>query len=114
MQTKIKFKIQEYRNHSHLNSKVSNTYTDNDEEDAVLSGTASKQQSERYHNSIKKKNKQTNGQKKNNSPLKLDKNLKSIENRILQKMKNKREGIAPQTKIPSLERISHPLISYGK
>ena len=57
---------------------------------------------------------QSNIKKKNNSPLKLDKNLKSIENRILNKMKNKRENSHAQSKMPSIERNNSPTISFGK
>jgi hypothetical protein len=47
------------------------------------------------------------------SPIKLNKGLKSIENRILQKMKNKRDGRLPLTKMPSIERNNSPTVSYG-
>lgn len=47
------------------------------------------------------------------SPIKLDKGLKSIENRIMNKMKNKRENTNSQPKMPSIERHHSPSISYG-
>lgn len=51
---------------------------------------------------------------KNNSPLKLDKNLKSIENRILQKMKSKRDANENHHKMPSIDKSHSPGVSYGK
>ena len=49
-----------------------------------------------------------------NNPIKLDKSLKSIENRILQKMKNKRDNKNLVPKMPTIERNHSPTISYGK
>lgn len=49
-----------------------------------------------------------------NSPIKLDKNLKSIENRILAKLRNKQNNIGSSvTKMPSLERNNSSSNSYG-
>ena len=87
------------------------SYVDVDD-DEVLSGTMTKQPKE-FHSSMKKKNKQITNQKKNNSPIKLDKNLKTIENRILQKMKNKRDNSFVQTKLQSIERNNSPSVSSG-
>jgi hypothetical protein len=49
------------------------------------------------------------------SPIKLDKNLKDIENRILQKLKNKQAGGngKMQARMPSIDRNNSPSISYG-
>lgn len=65
------------------------------------------------HNSMKKKNKHSIAPMKNLSPLKLDKNLKSIENRILQKMKSKRDANGAHHKMPSIDKSHSPAISYG-
>jgi len=48
--------------------------------------------------------------KNSGNPIKLDKNLKSIEKRILQKMKNKNNPSSPPPlmKMPSIERTNSP------
>ena len=52
---------------------------------------------------------------KKGNPIKLDKNLKSIENRILQKMRNKKSsGSGALTKMPSIERNNSPTIGSSK
>uniref|UniRef100_A0A7S3JJB4 Uncharacterized protein n=1 Tax=Euplotes harpa TaxID=151035 RepID=A0A7S3JJB4_9SPIT len=105
-------KRQEYRNLSQINVKSMNPYMDKGEEVDLLSGS-SKQPSEVFHNSMKKKKKIAQGGKKTlNPPIKLDKNLKSIEDRILNKMKAKKETINVLPKMPSIERNHSPPISY--
>lgn len=60
-----------------------------------------------------KKLKISGNKKGSHSPVKLDKSLKSIENRILQKMKNKRQGKNLLPKMPSIERNQSPTIPLG-
>ena len=91
-----------------MNRNSFNAYDENDNE-----GSNGKHQLDSFHNSMKKKSKLTIAPMKHNSPLKLDKNLKSIENRILQKMKNKREGNVVLSKMPSIERNHSQSNSYG-
>ena len=53
--------------------------------------------------------------KHSGNPIKLDKNLKSIENRILQKMRNKiNPGNAPLIKMPSIERSNSSNFRSGE
>lgn len=100
----------EYRNLSQAPVKVkANLSPDNDTEISLRSGSLVNSK----HDQPKIKTKQN--KKYSNSPIKLDKGLKSIENRILQKMKNKRQNKAGNvlTKMPSIDRNHSPTISYG-
>jgi hypothetical protein len=65
-----------------------------------------------FNLSAKKKGLKLKPGVKKNVNLKLDKNLKSIENRILQKMKNKQMKVE-HIKMPSLDRNSSPHFNYG-
>lgn len=112
-----KSREKEYRNLSQAPRKLKSSLKETPDLDkSNRAGSIVMSKNENFNKSSKKKDKpKINNKKYSNSPIKLDKNLKNIENRILEKMKNKREGVhnVPLTKMPSLERNHSPTISYG-
>lgn len=107
----------EYRNLSQAPSRLKNTLKETpDSKKSNRAGSIETAKNEIFNKSLKKNNKTKISNKKySNSPIKLDKSLKSIENRILQKMKNKREGVPTNglPKMPSIERNHSPAIPYS-
>lgn len=77
------------------------------------SDSFSNNKTDTFNKSSKQPKLKIGSKKLSNSPIKLDNNLKSIENRILAKMKNKRDNNNPLMKMPSIERNHSPTIPYS-
>jgi len=105
----------EYRNLSQAPVKAKGAFTEGtDPEKSSRAQSIANANNDIFNKSMKKNIKlKISNKKYSNSPIKLDKNLKNIENRILQKIKNKRDNKLPLTKMPSIERNQSPSISLG-
>mmetsp|Transcript_12228 Transcript_12228/g.12261 ORF Transcript_12228/g.12261 Transcript_12228/m.12261 type:complete len:331 (-) Transcript_12228:32-1024(-) len=100
------------RNYSEVKPKSRNNEQDFDEAKHARVSSMISHQNPSFNSSIKKPGLKIKLSPKKNSgnPIKLDKNLKNIEKRILQKMKNKNNPSSPPslTKMPSIERANSP------